>query len=275
MVTEDLTIDRNSLGKNQLPQRFRLDGQVALITGAVGQLGRQFSTVLGQAGASVVISDLKGYDCQDFSDTIEARGINSMPLEMDISKPESVRQGFEVIAARLGRLDVLVNNAGIAVFSPFEERTFDEFMRVLTVNVAGTFLCTQAAVRIMKNQPAGGRIINIGSIYGLVSGDPRIYTDCARNTSEVYAASKAAVIQMTRYWAVYLAKYNIRVNAISPGGVFNQQGADFVKNYSDRTPIGRMAREDELNAALLFLASDASSYVTGHNLVVDGGWTAW
>ena len=268
-------MDKDPSFETFMNQKFRLNGQVALITGAVGQLGRQFSATLGQAGASVVISDLKGRDCQDFSNTLEARGIRAVPIGMDVSKPASVKRGFESVATQLGHLNVLVNNAGIAVFDPFEERSFSDFMRVLTVNVAGTFLCTQAAVRIMKNQPTGGRIVNIGSVYGLVSGDPRIYTDCSRNTSEVYAASKAAVIQMTRYWAVHLAKYNIRVNVISPGGVFNQQGANFIKNYSERTPMGRMAREDELNGAVLFMASDASSYITGHNLVVDGGWTTW
>lgn len=256
-------------------QRFRLDGQVALVTGAVGQLGKQFSATLGHAGAKVIIADLREDMCQELGDHLSSHGIHATSLRMDVSRSESVREGFDLLAATFGRLDVIVNNAGIAVFSPFEERTLEEFMQVLTVNVAGTFLCTQAAVKIMKNQSTGGRIINIGSIYGLVSGDPRIYTDSNRNTSEVYAASKAAVIQMTRYWAVHLAKYNIRVNAISPGGVFNRQGADFVKNYSDHTPMTRMAREDELNDALLFLASEASSYVTGHNLVVDGGWTAW
>lgn len=268
-------MNKQSLSKTIWEQRFQLDGQVALVTGAVGQLGRQFSTILGQAGACVIISDVKESDCQDFSLILGKQGIKAVPLAMNIGEPASVAQGFRLVAEQHGRLDVLVNNAGIAVFSSFEERTFDEFMQILTINVAGTFLCTQAAVKVMKNQSTGGRIINIGSVYGLVSGDPRLYTDCSRNTSEVYAASKAAVIQMTRYWAVHLAKYNIRVNAITPGGVFNQQGADFVKNYSDRTPMGRMAREDELNGALLFLASDASSYVTGHNLVVDGGWTAW
>lgn len=260
---------------NDLSKKFTLDGQVVLVTGAAGQLGRQFSMVLGQMGAHVVVSDLKAQDCKVLAETLQSKGVKAMPLELDVSDSESVKEGFGVIATQLGRVDVLVNNAGIAVFNPFEERTFGEFMHVLTVNVAGTFLCTQAAVRIMKKQPSGGRIINIGSIYGLVSGDPRIYTDSSRNTSEVYAASKAAVIQMTRYWAVHLAKNNIRVNAISPGGVFNGQGTDFVENYSYRTPMGRMAQEDDLNGALMFLASEASSYVTGHNLVVDGGWTAW
>lgn len=255
--------------------RFDLGGQVALVTGAAGQLGQQFCRALGDAGARVVVADLELPQCEAVCRALEADSIKVMPLAMDVANALSVRSGFEAVAAELGRLDVLVNNAGIAVFTPFEERPFPEFMRVLEVNVGGTFLCTQAAVRIMRNQTAGGRIVNIGSVYGVVSGDPRIYTDCDRRTSEAYAASKAAIIQMTRYWAVHLAKYRIRVNALSPGGVFHEQGADFVRNYSARTPMGRMAQADELGEALLFLCSEASSYVTGHNLLVDGGWTAW
>lgn len=255
--------------------RFDLSGQVALITGAAGQLGQEFSRALGDAGALVLVSDLELRRCEAMCRALEGDSIKAMPLAMDVADAASVRSSFEAVAAELGRLDILINNAGVAVFTPFEERSFPEFMHVLEVNVGGTFLCTQAAVRIMRNRAAGGRIVNIGSIYGLVSGDPRIYTDCDRKTSEAYAASKAAIIQMTRYWAVHLAKYRIRVNALSPGGVFNAQGEDFVRNYSARTPMGRMAQADELREALLFLCSEASSYVTGHNLVVDGGWTAW
>ena len=255
--------------------RFDLSGQVALVTGTAGQLGQQFARTLGEAGAHVVATDLELQRCEAVGRALEADSIKAMPLAIDVTNPASVRSGFEAVAAELGRLDVLVNNAGIAVFTPFEERPFSEFMRVLEVNAGGTFLCTQAAVRIMQNQPTGGRIVNVGSIYGVVSGDPRIYTDCDRRTSEAYAASKAAIIQMTRYWAVHLAKYQIRVNALSPGGVFNEQGEDFVRNYSSRTPLGRMARAGELREALLFLCSEASSYVTGQNLLVDGGWTAW
>ena len=128
---------------------------------------------------------------------------------------------------------------------------------------------------LMRKEKNSGSIINIGSIYGIVSGDPRIYTDSARNTSEVYGASKAGVIHMTKYFAVHLAPFDIRVNCISPGGVFNNQGEDFVKNYSYKTPLGRMAKDSEITSAALFLASDESSYITGHNLVVDGGFTAW
>lgn len=254
--------------------RFNLDGQVALVTGAAGQLGRQFVYTLGSAGASVVMADVDEGKCRGVADALRQEGVQAHPLIFDVSHPEEVAAAFDSVRERYGRLDVLVNNAGIAVFTPFHERTFEEFMRVLAVNLGGTFLCTQAASRIMA-RGGGGRIVNIGSIYGVVSGDPRIYTDCDRNTSEAYAASKAGVIQMTRYWAAHLALQKIRVNCISPGGIFNHQGDDFVRNYSSRLPLRRMGRDSELNEALLYLASEASSYVTGHNLMVDGGWTAW
>ncbi|MGA1199685.1 MAG: SDR family oxidoreductase [Candidatus Latescibacterota bacterium] len=256
-------------------ERFSLKDQVALVTGAAGQLGRQFCRTLGQAGATIAVVDQNEDACHSFTKELETDGIPALSLPFDITNTQATHSGFDQVKDKLGRLDVLINCAGLQIFAPFEERTFEDFMRVLEVNAGGTFLCTQTATKIMKHQKTGGRIINIGSLYGVVSGDPRIYTDCSRNTSEVYGGSKAAVIQMTRYWAVHLAQYNIRVNAISPGGVFNHQGEDFVSNYSYRTPMGRMAKEDELSCALLFLATEASSYVNGHNLVVDGGWTAW
>lgn len=256
-------------------ERFTLKNQVAVITGAAGQLGRQFCHTLAQAGAAIAIVDQNEEAASTFADELRSKDIKALPLAIDITETKAVNTAFDRINTELGSLDVLVNCAGLQIFAPFEERAFEDFMRVLEVNAGGTFLCTQTATRIMKHQKSGGRIINIGSLYGVVSGDPRIYTDCSRNTSEVYGGSKAAVIQMTRYWAVHLAQYNIRVNAISPGGVFNHQGEDFVANYSYRTPMGRMANEDELSSALLFLATEASSYVNGHNLVVDGGWTAW
>jgi NAD(P)-dependent dehydrogenase (short-subunit alcohol dehydrogenase family) len=144
----------------------------------------------------------------------------------------------------------------------------------LSVNVGGTFLCTREALRLMKDQGRGS-IVNIGSVYGVVSSDPRIYTDCARMNSEVYSASKAGVIQLTKYFAVHAASLGVRVNCVSPGGVFNQQGADFVRNYSNRVPLGRMAQDSEICGAVIFLASPEAGYVSGQNIVVDGGLTAW
>ena len=267
----------NSL-KRPLPaslEKFDLTGQTALVTGACGQLGSQFCKVLGEAGAKVIVSDLKSEACETRVQSLKELEVETGLAVMDVTDPSSVRETFRQIKQENKSLDILVNAAAIAVFSPFEERSYEEFMRVMQVNVGGLFLCCQEAARQMKGQKTGGRIINISSIYGMVSCDPRIYTDCDRVSSEVYASSKAAVIMLTRYLAIHLAPHKIRVNAISPGGVYNHQGPDFVKNYSRRTPMDRMANEEEMNGALLYLASKASSYVTGHNLVVDGGLTAW
>jgi len=252
----------------------RLLNKTALVTGATGQLGRQFCLGLAREGASVWVSDLEIESCKA---VIETLGEDSQhyPLALDVASPESVQTGFGKISKSSGAIDVIINNAGIAVFDPFEERAFSDFMNVLKINVGGTFLCIQEGSRLMREQQTNGSIINIGSIYGMVSGDPRIYTDCSRQTSECYGASKAAVIQMTKYFAVHLAKSGIRVNCISPGGVFNHQGVDFVANYSHRCPMGRMAKETELADMAIFLASDESSYLTGQNVAVDGGWTAW
>lgn len=255
--------------------RFSLQGQIALVTGGAGQLGREFSRVLGEAGAQVIVADRREAGCRRVCRELAALKLAVWPLVFDVTSVASVRSAFKRIRRRYGGLDVLINNAATAVFTPFETRPFNEFMRMLRVNIGGVFLCTQAAVPLMSRRQAGGRIINIGSIYGVVSGDPRIYTDTPRNTSEAYAASKAAVIQMTRYWAVHLAKYRIRVNALSPGGIWNHQGRDFLRRYGERTPLGRMGYAHELSEGLLFLASEASSYVTGHNLLMDGGWTVW
>lgn len=252
---------------------MRLKGKTALVTGSSGQLGRQFCIALAKEGASVWVSDIDKSKCIKLVDKFQPVD-KHYTIELDVTNEASVKKAISKIKKSSGKLDILINNAGIAVFSPFQERTFKDFMRVLEVNAGGTFLCIKESLDLMKkgNNPS---IINIGSIYGIGSGDPRIYTDCNRNTSECYGASKAAIINMTKYFAVHLAEFGIRVNSISPGGIFNNQGSDFVKNYSDRTPFGRMADEKEMAGTAIFLSSDESNYITGQNIAVDGGWTSW
>lgn len=252
---------------------MRLKGKTILIAGANGQLGKEFTRACIREGAFVWMGDL---DPESLERTIgELGGQNVAGVQLDVTVPESWDLALEKISSMSKGVDVLINNAALQVFKSFEDRPFTEFMRSLEVNVGGVFLGIQKVSARMRDRGTGGNVVNLGSIYGVVSGDPRIYTDCARKTSEVYGASKAAVIQMTRYFAVHLAEHGIRVNCLSPGGVANNQGEDFVRNYSYRTPMGRMAESREIADALIFLASDDSKYVNGHNLLVDGGWTSW
>ena len=253
---------------------MRFSNKNVLVTGATGQLGRQFCEAFAREGASVWASDIDIDLCGSVLDKLEGPQQHH-PLLLNVADPYSVKSAFEIINEASGCVDIIINNAGIAVFSPFEERTFDEFMEVLKVNTGGTFLCIQEGSRLMREHNISGSIINIGSIYGIVSGDPRIYTDCSRKTPECYGASKAAVIHMTKYFGVHLAEYGIRVNCISPGGIENKQGDDFIKNYSYRTPLNRMADETEISGTAVFLCSEDAKYITGQNMVVDGGWTAW
>ena len=236
--------------------------KIAIVTGANGNLGRCFLKTLKTLRYFVYALDIdiKGLENGEF---VKAAAI-------DITDERSVKKFYK----GLKRLDLLVNNAGIGVFTLFEKRSVKEFRKVMDVNLLGTFLMSRSAVEIMKNQKSG-KIINIGSIYGQVSSDPRMYGRSGRDNSEVYSMTKAGVIMLTKYMAAYFAPYNIQTNCISPGGIFNNQASGFVEKYNFKTPMGRMAGVDEMQGALKFLISDESNYVNGQNITVDGGFTAW
>lgn len=249
---------------------FHFKEKVAVVTGANGQLGRKIVVAYRDAGARVF-----GFDVS--IDTNREDGIEYLPV--DIRVPSDVEHAFAAVSKTAGKIDILVNNAGVSTFESFEERSEEQFDWVTDVNLKGTFLCIQAYVKEYdKVQGTRGAIVNIASLYGMVSPDFRIYTDCVRKNSEVYGASKAGVIQMTKYFGVHLADRGIRVNAVSPGGVYNPvhpQGEDFIQQYSFRCPTKRMANDTEISPAVLFLSSDEASYVTGQNLAVDGGMSSW
>jgi len=245
-----------------------------LVTGAVGQLGKQFCKQFAKNDAKVFVSDLNINDCSSLIEELPNSKIHT-PLKLDVGDPSSVKEAFKKIKKISNSVDIIINNAGIAVFSPFEKRGFEDFMKVMRVNTGGTFLCIQEGSNLMRKTKTKGCIINIGSIYGVMSGDPRIYSEGDRKTSECYGASKAAIIHMTKYFGVHLANYGIRVNCISPGGVKNNQDIKFINNYSYRSPMGRMAEETEIAGTALFLSSDNAKYITGQNILVDGGWTSW
>lgn len=253
-----------------LEQLFNLGNKVVIITGATGQLGKVICRAFQQAGTRVVGIDMN-------VDVNMLEGVHY--YQMDISNKEQVYEVFKNIIEKYEKFDVLINNAGVSTFESFEQRPEKSFDWVMDVNLKGTFFCIQTYVNLYDKYGFGsGSIVNISSIFGVVSPDFRNYTDCKRKNSEVYGATKAGIIQMTKYFAVHLAERNIRVNTISPGGIYNPkspQGKNFIKNYSFRCPMKRMANEDEMVGAVLYLASDAASYTTGQNIIIDGGATCW
>jgi NAD(P)-dependent dehydrogenase (short-subunit alcohol dehydrogenase family) len=275
------------------PDLFRLDGRVALVTGGAGLLGRGYCEALLQAGARVVIGDLDGARAKALA--AELGHERALARALDVTNEDSVRQTVKAAVERFGTLDVLVNNAALTVrggserlapadyFADFEDYKREVWDQAVSVNLTGMLLCAQAAGRQMLSQnPPGGVMVNIASTYGVVAPDQRLYegvrspyADTPFNTPVSYAVTKTAVLGLTRYLATYWGNKNIRVNALTPHGVFDNHDEAFVRNFTYRSPLGRMARNDEYRGALLFLVSDASSYMTGANLVVDGGWTAW
>jgi NAD(P)-dependent dehydrogenase (short-subunit alcohol dehydrogenase family) len=267
--------------------KFSLKGKVALVTGGAGLLGKEFCKTLAEAGAVVYCADLNIASAEKVAAELVAQQLTVYGVQLDITAPESVQKVVDGIVAQAHSVDVLVNSAALdPKFDPthaqtnsnaFETYPLKSWQDALNVNLTGSFLVTQVVSRQMVKQGKGS-IINICSTYGLGGPDQRIYDKpgTAKTFKPVYyTVTKAGILGFTKYLATYYANTEIRVNALTPGGVYNNHDELFVKNYSSRTVLGRMAKQDEMNGALLFLASDASSYMTGGNVVVDGGWTAW
>jgi NAD(P)-dependent dehydrogenase (short-subunit alcohol dehydrogenase family) len=270
--------------------KFNLAGKVAVVTGAAGLLGKEFCRTLAEAEASVVVVDLNADGALNVATDLTAAGYSAQAVPTDITNPESVDSLVESTLKEFGRLDILVNCAALdPKFDPdafakgitpgsFEDYPLDQWNAALKVNLTGMFLVTQACVKPMLAQGKKGSIINICSTYGLNGPDQKIYIKEGKRLAfkpVYYTVTKAGVMGFTKYLAAYYMDSEIRVNALTPGGVYNNHDETFVSNYSAKTILGRMAHKDEMNGALLFLASDASSYMTGSNVVVDGGWTAW
>lgn len=266
---------------------FDLNGKVALVTGAGGLLGKEFSLTLAEAGAALALCDVDEGALTQVTQRVDARDGQALAVPADITQPASVESLVDRVVQRYDRLDILVNSAAVdPKFDPrhapqesnaFETYPLKAWNQALETNLTGMFLTCQAAVQPMLDQ-GGGVMINLSSIYGIVGPDQGIYQQEGqpkRYKPVHYSVTKAGVLGLTRYLAAYYGDKNIRVNALSPGGVYHGHDEAFVKSYAARTLLGRMAEKDELNGALLFLASDASSYMTGANLIVDGGWTAW
>ena len=251
---------------------FNLDNKVALVTGATGQLGHTICKAFDEANIKVIATD------KSFQKNRMIKSQNVDYIKMDVSKKRSVNKVFGFAFKQYGHGDILINNAAVSIFEPFKYRTEKSFDLTTSVNLKGPFFCIQEYSKRFRKSRKSGCIINICSIYGILSPDFRIYGKKDRKNSEVYGATKAGLIQMTRYFAVHLADQNIRVNSISPGGIFNKnkpQNKKFVKNYSLRSPLKRMAKQEEILGAIFYLSSDSASYTSGHNLVIDGGMSCW
>jgi NAD(P)-dependent dehydrogenase (short-subunit alcohol dehydrogenase family) len=262
---------------------FSLEGKTALVTGALGLIGKEHCRALLDAGASVIVSDMDNELSIAFAEQLGEKAIG---IGMDITEPDSILSARNYVIERQGTIDILVNNAAIndmvenpsQIASKFENYPLELFRKVMDVNVTGMFLTSQIFGKDMAEKGKGS-IINIASTYGIVAPDQSLYTKPDGTQpfykSPAYPTAKGAVISFTRFLAAYWGDKGVRVNALSPGGVENGQEEYFINNYSKRTPLGRMAKPTDYRGALVFLASDASSYMTGANLIVDGGWTCW
>ena len=264
---------------------FDVSEKVIIVTGALGLIGLEYAKILSYRGARVMMIDV-------FTETEARTSINKnfsgesrsrvTYFQGNITDKESLQSIRQEIIKQYHKIDVLINNAAInpkvegtkkrtSTKKGFEDLALDDWERELKVNLTGTMLCCQIFGAVMKS---GGSVINIASTYGIVAPDQSLYPKGFVKTA-TYGVSKGAIINLTKYLATYWGKKGIRVNAVAPGGVYNGQDKNFVKKYSAKTPLGRMAKAHEYNGIIVYLASDASSYSTGALYVVDGGWTAW
>ena len=257
---------------------FDLSHKVAVVTGGYGHLGTSISEALAEAGADVYIVGKNLEKCINVANSIQKSVKTKITgLELDISSSDSIQNCFNKIIEQSHQIDILVNNASYAKYEKLEDTTTEDWQQGIEGTINGVFRCTKAILPIMEKNNSGS-IINISSMYGIVSPDPNIYENNNFDNPPSYGAGKAAIIQFTRYSACHLAKRGIRVNSISPGPFPNlnvQKNQDFISKLEKKTPIGRIGQPHEMKGVIVFLASNASSYVTGENIHVDGGWTAW
>ena len=266
---------------------FDLRGRTAVVTGGAGFLGQQFTEALSEAGADVVVADIDGGSAQAWADHLSQLGGSAVGTAVDVTDPAAVDRLIATALKRFGRLDIVVNSAALdpkfesgsknAHATSFEEFPLESWNQALDVNLTGMFLVCQAAARAMK-ETGKGSLINICSTYGIAGPDQRLYESLGEPRlykPVYYTVTKAGVLGLTKYIATYYQGTEIRCNALTPGGVERDHDPAFKAAYGERTVLGRMAFPYEMKGGLVFLASDASSYMTGANLVVDGGWTAW
>lgn len=275
-----------------LEKLFNMNDKVVIITGGTGLLGMEYAKTLSFAGAHIVLVDLNEHRCREKAKELEKEFNKKMlGIKADVGNQHEVKQMVKNVEQEFGTIDVLINNAAFNCpveqkgcnFALFEDYSLELWKKSIDVNLTGMFLCCQEVIKVMKRKHTEGSIINISSIYGVIAPDQQIYASITHPTDPSkqfikpvdYATTKSGILNFTRYLAAMYGKDNIRVNTLTLGGVWDHQDEIFVKNYSLKTPLGRMANKTDYNGAIIFLASDASKYMTGTNLIIDGGWTCW
>lgn len=251
---------------------FDLSGKTLIVTGGAGLIGKKLCEILYDYGANIIIADINYKEAKKLEIKL---GKRAKAYKVDITSVDSIKNMINYITKHYDAIDVLINNAyprNQNYGRKFEDIEIDDWKENVDMHLNGYFIITKLISKVMIDQKKGN-IINFASIYGIQGPNFNIYQGLAMTSPAEYSAIKGAIINFTKYLASYLGKHNIRVNAISPGGVFDNQNPEFVDNYIKNTPLNRMANSDDLQGPIIFLASEASKYVTGHNLVVDGGWT--
>ena len=258
-----------------------LTGRVAIVTGGAGHIGRAICDSLAELGANVVVLDFDEDACRSEATRIsEAFGVKTEAIVVDLRDSEAIKAVPSFVDSAFGRLDIIVNAAALVGTAdltgwsvPFEDQGVEAWQLAQDINLLAPFVLVQACTPLLR-QSDGASVINISSIYGAVGPDPSIYTGVTVPPPAAYAAAKGGLIQLTRWLATTLAP-DVRVNSITPGGILRGQSEEFIQRYEAKAPLARMGTEEDVKGAVAYLASDMSNYVTGHNLVVDGGWTAW
>lgn len=255
---------------------FDLKGKIAVVTGGAGLLGRSMIKAMAESGAKVVLADIDKDSGERSAKKLSGYSLDVVFRHLDIGSKSSVTSLLDFIESEYGRVNIWVNNAYPRTADwgdKFEKISYDSWRKNVDMHLNGYFLCCQKAAERMKKKREGS-IINIASIYGILGPDFSVYKGTQMTSPAAYSAIKGGIVNFTRYLASYYGRYNIRVNCISPGGVFDNQPAAFVKRYIKKTPLGRMASPEDVAMAAVYLGSNAAAYITGHNLVIDGGWSA-
>lgn len=263
----------------ELKELFGLKNKTAIVTGGTGHLGKAICEALAEADAVVIVTSKNEIKCIELAEKLETEfGATAFGMKLDVSSTESIIRCLDKVNSKTGSIDILVNNAYYGGENASVEEMSDAgWLKGIDGSINNVFRCTKSVIPYMKRQRKGV-IINISSMYGHVSPDPRIYGDSDFNNPPNYGAGKAAIAQFTRFCACHLVDYGIRVNCISPGPFPKpevQKTEWFIDNLKKKTPLGRIGKPEDMKGIIIFLASDASSYITGQNIFIDGGWTIW